>query len=172
MTRQKLLADSITETRTLLGRYLRDFDDSNHTRQAPGLPNHVAWSLGHLALTMHRVAQKLDGKTPPATDFVEGATCDAGRFATEAVSFGSKPTADAKAYPPFVRCNKIFSDAIDRLSSACLASSDSVLDSMTKWGAGETTLGSVAMRMVFHNGTHCGQIADLRRALGMGSIFA
>jgi hypothetical protein len=24
---------------------------------------------------------------------------------------------------------------------------------------------------VFHNGTHCGQLADLRRALGMGSIF-
>jgi hypothetical protein len=26
--------------------------------------------------------------------------------------------------------------------------------------------------MVFHNGMHCGQIADTRRALAMKSIFA
>jgi hypothetical protein len=31
---------------------------------------------------------------------------------------------------------------------------------------------TLASRMVFHNGTHCGQVADLRRALGIGSIFS
>jgi hypothetical protein len=43
---------------------------------------------------------------------------------------------------------------------------------MTQWGKSQVPLWSMASRMIFHNGTHCGQLADLRRALGLGSIFA
>jgi hypothetical protein len=32
-------------------------------------------------------------------------------------------------------------------------------------------MSNLAVRMVFHTGTHAGQLADLRRALGLGSIF-
>src|SRR5256885_8582910 len=45
---------------------------SNHTAQPPGLPNHLAWSLGHLALAMHRAAERIDGAPVPGGDFAPG----------------------------------------------------------------------------------------------------
>ena len=51
---QDLLADSVLASSALLSRYLVGFNDQNRTTQAPGLPNHAAWCLGHLSLTMHR----------------------------------------------------------------------------------------------------------------------
>lgn len=66
----------------------------------------------------------------------------------------------------------IFDAACDRLAGAACGVPDGRLDDRVKWGAGEVTLESLVLRMIFHNGTHCGQITDLRRALGVGSIFA
>jgi hypothetical protein len=47
-----------------------------------------------------------------------------------------------------------------------------MLTRQVAWGSGQTSVASLLTRMVFHNGMHCGQIADLRRALEMKSIFA
>jgi hypothetical protein len=58
------------------------------------------------------------------------------------------------------------------LASAVLAADDAKLESPTKWGQGEVKLCTLLPRMVFHNGCHTGQIADLRRALGMGTILS
>ena len=170
-----LLAELVVESSALLKRYLRGFDDANRTRQAPGLPNHVAWTMGHLALVLHRCAGKFEGTTDlPAGDFVtgDGRGGDAHRFDTESICFGSVPADDATLYPSWARCVSIFDAAIDRLAIAIRRADDARLDSMTSWGAGTITLRATAGRMVFHNGTHAGQIADLRRALGFGSIFA
>lgn len=172
MRAQDALAEAIRSNKTLVGRYLKGFSDANHTRQAPGLPNHAAWNLGHIALTMHRVADKLDGQGLPVSDFVGGATGDAQHFATESVAFGSMPTGDSMAYPSYSRCVEIFEGACDRLASATAKASDAQLATETPWGAGMSTpMHLLVARMAFHNGMHCGQIADLRRALGMGSIF-
>jgi hypothetical protein len=75
-------------------------------------------------------------------------------------------------YPTWPRCVQIFDAAIERVANAVRKATDQQLDATTRWGAGETTVGNLAIRMVFHNGNHCGQLADLRRALNMGSIFA
>lgn len=159
-------------SQTLLARYLVGFSDANHTAQAPNLPNHVAWSLGHLAITMHRIAEKIDGRPLPASDFVEGSKAgDGKRFGTEAVSFGSTPVADLGCYPGFARCVEVFGAACARVAAAARGCEDGRLDTMSPWGGGQASLYALAQRMVFHNGVHCGQIADLRRALGMGSIF-
>ena len=72
MNRQQTLANAVLESRTLIARYFRGFDDSNHTKQAPHLPNHFAWTLGHLAITIHRASEKFDGKPIPDTDFTTG----------------------------------------------------------------------------------------------------
>jgi hypothetical protein len=172
-TRQALLAEMVQQSRDLLHRYLRGFDDSNHTRQAPTLPNHLAWTLGHLALTLHRTAERFDGQPLPPTDFLtgDGHGGDGNPFDSESVSFGSKPVDDPKIYPSWHRCVAIFDAAVDRLVGAISAADDAKLDTKTKWGNGEALLYTLPGRMVFHNGTHSGQIADLRRALGMGSIF-
>jgi hypothetical protein len=167
-----VIAEGVLACKSLVGRYLAGFDDSNRTRQAPGLPNHVAWSLGHCALTMHRAAEKIDAAPPPASDFLIGEPRgDATRFGTESVCFGSTPTDDAGAYPTTARCIIIFGGACDRLAAAVRDMTAAQLDETIRWGAGETTLRTLALRMIFHNGTHAGQIADLRRALGFTSIF-
>jgi hypothetical protein len=172
-TPQAALAESILATKALLARYLVGFDDSSHTRQAPGLPNHVAWSLGHLALTMHRIGEMIDGKPVPASDLGEpGGPRPAAGFERESVAFGSMPVADASRYPPLARCVEIYNAAVDRVAAAVREASDAKMAETVKWGAGQATIGSLAGRMVFHNGMHTGQIADLRRALGFKSIFA
>ncbi len=49
MSSATALADAISSTEELLTRYLAGFDDHNAVAQAPSLPNHAAWILGHLA---------------------------------------------------------------------------------------------------------------------------
>jgi len=165
------LAEGIEMSSVLFKRFLPGFDESNRTRQAPGLPNHLAWTLGHLAMVLNRIAEKLDKKPMPASDFVEGAKGDASRFAIEAVSFKSEPKDAPAEYPSLARCLEIFDAAIARSAAACRMADDATLASTTPWGPSTITLAGAAQRMVFHNGTHCGQIVDLRRALGMKRVL-
>src|SRR5262245_30560865 len=106
MSRQRYFAEAVRESRELLSRYLLGFDDSNHTKQAAGLPNHVAWTLGHLSLVLYRHAEKLDGQPIPESDFIKGGgrAGNARQFDADAVSFGSTPVADTSLYPTFARC--------------------------------------------------------------------
>lgn len=175
MNRRDTIAEAVLNSRDLVNRYLVGFTENNHTAAAAHLPNHVAWSLGHMAQTMHRVAEKLDGRPLPVEDFhgpTPGKSPRAGGYYDpESVCYGSTPMPDQDRYPMYSRCLEIFGAAVDRLAAAVRSVDDSRLDHKTKWGQGETTLGVLAARMVFHNGVHTGQIADLRRALGLGSIF-
>lgn len=172
MTRQSIFAEQVQLSRDLLKRYLVGFDDGNRTAQGSSLPNHAAWNLGHLALTMCRVAERLNGTPIPEDAFVTGPRGDARRFGTESVSFGSHPTPDPECYPLWDRCVAIFDECTERLSAAIRATPDATLDKPTPWGGRDVPIWTLLPRMVFHNGTHCGQIADLRRALGFKSIFS
>lgn len=170
---QDAVAEFIDATKVGTARYFAGFDDTNHTRQAPHLPNHLAWCLGHCALTMHRTIEKFGAGAVPETDFIAGATRgDRARFGIESVAFGSTPTSDAAAYPSFARCIEVFNAASDRLARTVRDASDGKLRETTAWGPSQIPLYLLAMRMCAHNGTHTGQIADLRRALGFESIFA
>jgi hypothetical protein len=95
-----------------------------------------------------------------------------GRFDTESVCFGSTPPADPAAFPPLVRCIAVFDQAAQRLADHVLRLEEEMLDAPIAWGNAQISGAAALTRMVFHNGTHTGQIADLRRALGMKSIFA
>jgi DinB superfamily len=170
---QDAVAELIDASRTNVFRYLAGFDESNRTKQAVNLPNHAAWNLGHCALTMHRVAEKLDGRGIPEADFLAGADRgDASCFGTESVSFGSVPKDESSAYPSLERGRAIFSSAADRLIAAVRAASEPKLSEVTPWGSMSMPLYLLAMRMATHNGMHTGQLADLRRALGFKSVFA
>jgi hypothetical protein len=172
MERKTAIAEGLLTCKFLLSRYLKGFDDTNHTRQAPGLPNHAAWTLGHCSLTMHRIAEHFGAGPLPATDFTEGSAAnDRERFGTETVCFNSPAPAPGSVWPPLQRCVAIYEGAVDRLAEALRASDDAKLDTMIKWGTTQIPLYQACQRMMFHNGMHTGQIADLRRALGMGSIM-
>jgi hypothetical protein len=172
---QDILADAVIASSALLCRYLAGFDDDNRTRQAPGLPNHAAWCLGHLALTMHRASERFGGEAVlPALDFIAGSPRgDSSRFGTESVGFGSTPIDDPSCYPVWARCVAILEGATQRLAAAIRSASDEAMMKPAQFfGGASLPAWHAAPRIIFHNGTHCGQIADLRRALGMGSIFA
>ncbi|CAG0993609.1 hypothetical protein PHYC_02436 [Phycisphaerales bacterium] len=173
MNRSTLLAEAVEQSRTLLARYLPGFTDANRTTQAPGLPNHFAWNLGHLALTMHRVAGMIDGKDLPQGDFIKDSVKgDSSHFGTESVCFGSVPTDEPARYPGVERCVAVFDAAVARLAGAARTADDATLDRAVPWGKATSTPGALTMRMAFHNGVHCGQIVDLRRALKLGNVLS
>jgi hypothetical protein len=166
-----VLADGIEASRMAIELFFTGFDDSKRTSQAPGLPNHFAWTIGHLAFVMHRAAERFDGAPLPESDFVPATRGDASRFGIEGVAKDSVPIADPSAYPSDARCREIFSNAATRLISAVRAVSDEKLATTTKWGPREMTLSALASRMIFHNGFHAGQLASLRKALGMQGVL-
>lgn len=171
--RQRMLAEVVAVSRQGVHRYLVGFDDTTRAAQAPGLPNHVAWSLGHCALVMHRTAERLDAGALPESDFIEGADRgDGQRFGTESVCFGSTPTGDASAYPSLARCKAVFDGACERLAKAAAGASDAALDAPTDWVGAQIPMAHLVIRVSQHNSMHTGQLIDLRRALKMKSIFA
>jgi hypothetical protein len=163
-----VLAQSIASTKALMERYLAGFTDDTRAQVAPGLPNHAAWSLGHCALTMHRLAERVDGLPLPSADFGDGP----GKFVADAVAFGSAPAADADAFPSLERCVEVYRGACDRLAAAVRSGRDEQILQIVKWGSAEFPWWLLVSRMVFHNGFHTGQIADLRRAFRFKSVFA
>ncbi len=172
---QEALAESILASASLLSRYLEGFHEGNRTAQAPGLPNHAAWCMGHLAMTMHRASERLGAEAVlPDSDFIVGSVRgDRERFGTESVGFGSIPVDDPSGYPSWARCLAIFDAAVRRLASTVRGASDEALLKPTPFFGGVTLPAWQGIpRIIFHNGTHTGQIADLRRVLGLGSIFA
>ncbi len=168
--RALLLADAVRSCTLLAARYLAGFDDSTRSRQAPLLPNHPAWCLGHCALTMHRVAAVLDQRDLPDADF--GPDASPARFAVDSVAFGSTPSDRPDRYPSLARCVEVYNAACERLAAAVASCPDERLDAPTPWANTQLPARQLVARMIFHNGFHTGQVADLRRALGLPSIFA
>jgi len=174
MRPQDYLAETVLGSRDNVFRYLVGFEESDRVRTAPGLPNHVAWCLGHCALVMHRIAEKFDGRSVPEADFVIGASRgDAMRFGTESVCFGSAPLLEGDAFPTLLRCREIISGGAGHLADAIRSLSDERLNADVQFFPSYTAPAwRIVARMAFHNGFHTGQISDLRRAFGMKSIFA
>lgn len=156
MSYARELAEAVQSTEELLLRYLEGFDDDNAYTGAPNLPNHAAWTLGHLALTMHRAAERISGATYPL------------EWDPEPYAFGSTPAA---AGPPLTEMVGRYRQSMDRLAEAARRAGDDGLEAPVQWGRGTMTARDLLMRMVFHNGTHCGQVVDLRRALGLPPVI-
>ena len=174
MARAEAMGRAVEQSAGLLTRFLEGFDESNRTRQAPALPNHACWRLGHCALTMLRVRDKLTGEGLPERDFIVGSAAgDEARFGTETIAFGSQPTDEPGIYPTPTRAREIFEQAAAALGAAARSAPESRLDEPLMWGAARvpTTPGDLLGRIVFHNGTHAGQLVDLRRVLQMVPVI-
>ncbi|GJM19403.1 MAG: hypothetical protein DHS20C14_16160 [Phycisphaeraceae bacterium] len=177
-TRSECLARAIEDTIPLIERYLAGFDDANRVRQAPGIANHAAWTLGHLAFIAARATGRIDGHDDPQPlpedEFVMGDCTggDATRFDTESVCVFSTPTDDAGHYPSWGRCLEIFASTHARLIASARGASDAQLDRPVAWGASSISAEQLGNRMVFHIGTHTGQLIDLRRAIGIPQIMS
>lgn len=160
----------------MLTRFLVGFTDENRTTQAPGLPNHAAWILGHCAFTMGRLAERAGGPSVPSDFFFapvggDGRRGHAGRFDADAVAFGSSPSDEPGIWPSLDVCRECFDEAVETLADTIAGASDEDLADPIAWGDSEYPLRDLAIRLSLHNAMHAGQLADLRRALGMARIM-
>lgn len=172
MTGAEMLAQAVLASKHLLTRYIAGFNDDNCTRQAPGLPNHVVWCLGHCALTMHRAGQHIDGQPIPVADFAtDVAPRDGGRFYTELIAFGSAPADEPNRYPSLARAVEVYESACDRLAATVRAADEDTLCRTIQWGTSELPLWLLVLRVTVHDGMHGGQITDLRRALALDPVI-
>lgn len=173
MTPQEVLAENALNCKGLVTRFLSGFDDTNRVAQAEHLPNHASWTLGHIALYLHRGAERIDLAPLPEGDWVtgDGTAGSAERYDTESVSFGSTPVQDASLYPTIARGKAIFEAACERLAETVRAATWEKLCEEVEWGGTRITLRSLVMRVTFHCGLHGGQLMDLRRALGLGRVI-
>lgn len=171
--RRETLAGLARSTSGFLTRFLAGFSDKNRTTQGMDLPNHTIWILGHCAMTMHRLAERMDSQPMPESDFVkgDGTQGDAQRFDTESVSLGSTPLDDPVLYPSLQRGREIYEAACERFAMAIVNTPDEKLNEPQDWHGGPVPLYMLIMRVCFHNGTHAGQLTDLRRALRLPKVI-
>lgn len=132
--------------------------DDHACAQLPGAINHKLWTLGHLAHTNQWFACLIDGQ--PMTLPAEW----------EALfGMGSTPSADPAAYPPIADIRAALDASVDRLCAAIESMTAEDLSSPTAFdGAGfvHDRLDS-ALKAAWHKGWHLGQLAALRKALGI-----
>ncbi len=172
MSDQQSIADGIEQCKPMLLRFLDGFDDASRTRQTPHQPNHVAWTLGHCALTMHRAAGHFDDGSLPESAFIADQFAgDSERFGVESVVRGSTPRPDPDLYPRLECCVSIYESACDRLADVVRCAEARDLNAVVESNGDHPTARDLLFALIFHNGTHCGQIIDLRRALEMPNIL-
>lgn len=162
------LAGVVLASGPMLTRYLAGFDDATRVARAPGLPNHVAWTLGHCAYTMGRLVERFGGPSLPARDFAERG--DASTFTIGSVRLGTTPDPEPEAWPTLDRCRRAFEDGVERLAASVGGATRADLARRVDWGGTDRPLGELVSRVSLHNAIHAGQLADLRRALGMARV--
>lgn len=132
--------------------------DEQACAQVPGAVNHKLWTMGHLAQSNQWFASLIDGQpitVPAEWDKLFG--------------MGSQPTGDPAAYPPIADVRAAFEVSNERLCAAIESLDDvEIIGPPAGDGGGfvHDKLDS-ALKAAWHDGWHLGQIAGLRKGLGL-----
>ncbi len=149
--------------RGTLEKFSKGFADNQVTAQAPGIPNHLLWTLGHLAATSSWIKTLIDGRSHIAPANYE-----------TLFGMGSKPVDDPSAYPAFADVRKVFDEAHNAIVAVASSMTDEELSTPPTADSGNfvTDKMDALFKCAWHEGWHLGQLADLRRALGLPSALA
>jgi uncharacterized damage-inducible protein DinB len=145
--------------------YLRDcmadLSDEELVRQPAGVPNHAAWTLGHIIHSCEALAGEL-GVAPWLPGDWES------RF-----GYGSSPTAAVAEYPSKAELLAMLAEASGRLREALLAMDEAALTEPLPDEEVQKLLptkGHAILQIVAgHTAYHAGQLAVWRRAIGRPS---
>jgi len=147
----------------LFGKMTSDLSDEDYFKiPLPGT-NHVAWLVGHVAVSEDRMVAAVCG-TEPNTDeatasrFVAGSTC----------------LADAASYPARSQIDAMFRDARANVVEKLKAFDDVTWDHPSPEGWDKNffpTLGTIWLMMGTHPFWHIGHITVCRTALGKGGVL-
>ena len=149
-------------TRKISSDILKDYPEAKFTWQNSPADNHPAWVLGHLAMTDAWIAGAVGAKgasVPDGWDKLFGQ--------------GSKPVNDPKKYPPVAELKKAF----DANRAAVLNWFEAASDKDLAMPLGEKTGGFMTdpvdgmFKLAWHEGWHMGQVATLRKGLGLPPVM-
>ena len=142
---------------------INDLRDAPMAQPTPG-GNHPMWVLGHITFIEANMPHVLYGEPNPLAHW-------APLFAS-----GTQPTTDASAYPAFEEVIRTYRDCRERNLQLLERIGEANLDRPTKSppkGLEDAlkTFGESFFVIAMHQMSHCGQLADARRALGRKPIF-
>lgn len=160
-TLKQLALDNMKFAHAYAQKLTKDFPDSKALFQSCPTDNHLLWTLGHLATTNGWFAILLDANAKSAIPETFNAL-----FGME-----SKPSPDPKAYPPIAEIRKHFEDSFALVVKLFDATPDAQMtaEPATNGYGFCTSKVDVALKSAWHEGYHLGQIASLRKALGITS---
>lgn len=149
-------------TRGVSESMLREWPVDRYTFQRTPEDNHPLWVMGHLAVTDVWTAGVLGatGVTVPES------------FRT-LFGQGTSPSADASAYPPVPEVRRVFDETHTALVGWLAGASDDVLmKPLVEKSGGFAADGYDAVaKHAWHEAWHFGQVATLRKALGLPKVI-
>ena len=149
-------------TRGALERLYSDFPKDKLCHQPFPGANHALWTMGHLATADEHFLQKIGNR--PTTKFND----------LQSIFFmKSTPSPNLKDYPPFEDVQTYFRDARERLvayfRSLTPEQLSEPLDSQMKQFAADRAM--LMRSIAWHEGFHTGQLAVIRKSLGLNPAF-
>jgi len=153
------LVSCFDRTTAYIRELVADLRDEEMILQPPGVPNHAAWTLGHVIHSCQAIAGEL-GVSPWLSDDWESF-----------FGYGSSPhDAAGSAYSSRDVLAAYLADASDRLRAALLTTDeDRLRDPLPDPKSREVlpTTGAALLQIVCaHTAYHAGQLAAWRRAIG------
>ncbi len=136
--------------------FAKGINDSMALAQPAGNKNHLIWTYGHLADTYDWFAESLgsiDAKCPMTYKELFGG--------------GSKPTGDASKYPTLAQVRADYDKAGERMLKAIASCKDFFVAPEKDSGGWMSNKMQAVDRCAWHVGWHLGQLANLRRELGL-----
>jgi hypothetical protein len=162
MNPRQHVASFLRFTRSAGESLLKDLPPDKAAFQPCPTDNHVLWVLGHLTGTDVWIASLVGAKgtsQPEGWDKLFGT--------------GSRPLPDLKKYPPLEQVRKVYDANRSALLNWLESASESALAKPLK----EESQGFAAdvldafYKLGWHEGWHFGQVAGVRKALGLPAIF-
>jgi uncharacterized damage-inducible protein DinB len=152
------LAACLERTVAFMRQSVADLSDEDIVAQPPGVPNHAAWTLGHVIHSCQAMAGELGVEPwlPPHWESQFG--------------YGSSPAAVSSRHPSKAALLAALAEASDRLRIALLGMNEAALaEPLPDEAVREMlpTKGHALLQIIAaHTAYHAGQLAAWRRAIG------
>jgi hypothetical protein len=146
----------------MINKFSEGFSPEQVVAQAGACPNHLLWTLGHLASSASWTHGMITGGGPIVP---EGYSALFG--------MGSKPIGDPALYPSFNEVREAYESSFRRLLDAVEQLDDEDLLEAPEQDSGgfiSDKLDALS-KLAWHEGWHLGQLSDLRRGLGLPNVF-
>ena len=140
---------------------MKDWPEDRITYQATAADNHLLWTMGHMAVSDEWILAMLTGEPNPLPE----------EF-SKAFGYQTTVSASVDAYPPHDEIKMQFERARAHLLEWLEGADDAKLQEKFEGGEGfaETPLEAM-QKEAWHEGWHTGQLATLRRSLGLKPAF-